>query len=228
MKTIKQIIVLAFLWLCLYACTTPDVVFDGTPRVYFMKDSIRYSFGAKPFSLTTDTVRVPIRIIGTPVTSNRKITVQIDSKRSTATSGKEYKDFNGECTLFADSINAYIPIIMYREALAKDSVYRLFLSLSPNTDFELGIEESLKAIVFFNNILEKPEWWNGAEYYLGIYQSEKYQKFIELNGGKELVSEDDFNQKYLYYLKILYNVKLFFDAHPEYKVNFPKEAKWPF
>lgn len=202
--------------------------YDDIYRVYFPQDSLAYSFGDKPLELERYTVKLPVQILGAEARpGGMKVKVELDEVASTAPAAA-YASLPNEITIPADSTVGYVPVELVRaEIPEKDTVFKLVFHLEANEVFDLGIKESLRAVVSFSNYLGEPAWWPGLEdYFLGPYQSEKYQKLIELWGGPITV-EDFYSSSALIVqkAKIMYN---YFQEHPEYGMVFPEMIFWPY
>lgn len=202
--------------------------YDDVYRIYFPKDSLNYNFGDKPLEQERYMVQLPVEILGTLARSGgMKVKVELDEKASTAPV-EAYTGIPEEITIPEDSIVGYVPVELVRAGISEeDTVFKLVFHLKMNEDFDLGIKESLRAVVTFSNYLAEPDWWMGLEYYcLGPYQPEKYQKLIELWGGP--ITLDDFYSSSALIVqkaKIMYQ---YFQERPEYGMVFPEMIFWPY
>jgi len=163
--------------------------------------------------------------MGTQSKSVRKFVVEIDEENTTAQEGVHYTALPTEFEVLADSVNAYIPIELLRAGITGKNTYKISLKVVGGADFITGVKESLEAKLTFNNYLEKPEWWGWMEGSLGVYQQEKYQKYIEIHGSA--IDSGYVGSNFIAVMKEFKKVKDFFDAHPEYGVTFPADGWWP-
>lgn len=202
-----------------------DIFYDNLARIYFPSDSINYSFGDKPFSVQKFTLDFPVKIMGVQSKEIRKFKVEVDEENTTAIAGTHYTALPSEFDVLADSVNAYIPIELLRAGISGEEPLRISLKIIEGGDFTTGVKESLAAKLTFNNYLEKPEWWGAYEFSFGVYQQEKYQKYIEIHGSA--IDKSYAYSNFLAVMKEFKKVKEYFDAHPEYGIVFPADAWWP-
>ena len=81
-------------------------------NVYFYyknpDDTLRqYSFGAQPESMTSQTVRIPVRLSGLPSKKAQEFKVTVDPA-STAKAGVHYKDLSSTYSIAPDSVNGEV------------------------------------------------------------------------------------------------------------------------
>ncbi|MCR9011548.1 DUF4843 domain-containing protein [Gabonibacter chumensis] len=202
--------------------------YDNVYRVYFPEDSILYSFGDKPVEMTSYTVNVPVKILGLPAREGMKIRISVDGKATTAPA-EAYRAIPTELSVKKDSVMAYVPVELIRANIPSesDTTFRIVLRLEPNEDFGLGVKESLQTVVVFGGFLAEPEWWRGMQdYFWGPFQKEKYQKMMEIWGGP--ISNDDFMRKMAKVVTVAKEMYDYFQAHPEYGMEFPPFISWPY
>src|ERR1044072_5965836 len=80
-----------FVWLAckkseLTSYTQPDMIYVYKDFYNTNKDSVTYSFAIKANSLMTDTIKVPLRIMGNARDKDRTVAIQIVADSTTATS----------------------------------------------------------------------------------------------------------------------------------------------
>ena len=202
-----------------------DVFYDKVARIYFPTDSINYSFGDKPFNIQEHIVMFPVKIMGGQTNEVRKFTIEIDEDKTNAAAGIQFSELPTEFQVMTDSVNGYIPIELIRSGIEGETIYKISLKITDGGDFVTGVKESLTAVLSFNNYLEKPDWWGWMENSLGVYQQEKYQKYIEIHGSA--IDASYVGSNFIAVMKEFKKVKDFFDAHPEYGVVFPADGWWP-
>lgn len=160
--------------------------------IYFMKDSMHYSFSITPIETRTHTHVVPLRIMGKPVASDRQFSVSVipATGNVAAQEGVQYR-LPSTMTVLADSINAYLPIEILRDGLAGDddsgyTKYELRLRLEESADFVPSLSPAdREVVVTFDNAIERPEWydykgdktWNVTRF--GEWHPVKLIKFVE-------------------------------------------------
>lgn len=256
MKNYKNIALFSLLTVAgmfLYACKESSLLVEEQDMsgIYFQKDSINYSFGVTPLEVESHTLKIPLRIMGSPISTDRKFSVQVNPTQTTAQANLNYV-LGSDFVVKADSINAYLEVQIIRESLEQNT-FKLALDLVEDQYFK-PVNESLKSvIVYFNNRVEQPDWkdyagnqtWPSSK--LGNWNPLTYVKFIELfremkttapstydamvkEFGEDLMnvtygwpwSYDFSMQKYV--LAPLY--KYFMEDNPELGVIIPKPANY--
>ena len=198
-------------------------VYNGDEKVSFAADSIYFSFGAEPFSVMDTTLRLRVEIIGSPQPQDRHFQIQINEDKTTASVGRHYDQLPLEYLIEKEKCISEVPVTIHRLNLEADKVYTLSISLVENEDFRLGVAEYQSLTIAFTNRLDCPEWWNELSHWLGEYNVRKYQKFIELFGRP--VTQSDINTNKYDILRVFKDVKIYFEAHPEFEVTFP-DVHW--
>ena len=198
--------------------------YKGDSLVNFTADSLYFSFGELPFSVTDTTLRIGVEIIGSPVSFDRTFFMSLDRERTTARSGEHYDAPATEGIIRAGMSSGAAELTIHRLALQSDSAFTVVLDMVPGDDFRLGAVENRSVAVCFTNRLDLPEWWPMLSQWLGEYNPRKYQKFIELWGGA--ITRSDINEMKYTILRTFKKVKEFFGEHPEYGVTFP-DVEWP-
>ena len=64
--------------------------YQGDELIDFTTDSLYFSFGKEPFSVTEKTMEVGVEIVGSPVSHDRGYRIRIDPLRTTAQAGQHY------------------------------------------------------------------------------------------------------------------------------------------
>ena len=187
-----------------------DGYYDGISRIYFGEETAHYGLGFQPVEVTTYEVTVPVCILGDPASRDMKVQVKVDEERTTATENM-YNLLAEDVIIPKDSIRGYVKVLLLVE----------------NEDFKLGLEERLETEITFSNYLEEPEWWSLWEtIYWGPYHPLKYQKMIEYWGGE--IVYDDFYTDQTRILFVTQQAYEYFEAHPEYGMEFVEGVNWPF
>lgn len=207
-------------WL-VYACkksdltsyTQPDMIYVYKDFYNTNKDSATYSFAIKPNGLITDTVKVPLRIMGNARDKDRTVNIRIVPDTTTAT-GQHYVIL--QTIVKAGAFTTYIPVLVKRTADLKTKEVRILLEIAPSDDFLPGIPNTIATtsgaggatqfLVKINDFLTKPSNWESVlSIYFGTYSQVKYKFIIDVTGrtefpisGQEMVSPSQF----LFYRKL--------------------------
>lgn len=160
--------------------------------IYFLKDSMHYSFGITPIEKRIHTHLVPLQILGKPASADREFNVIIldATGNKEALEGVQFQ-LPEKMYVLADSINAYLPIEILRDGLAGDdntgyTKYELRLQLVENNEFVPTLSPAdQQVVVTFDNAVERPEWYNtdGEKTWIitrfGEWHPVKLIKFVE-------------------------------------------------
>lgn len=186
------ILLLALFAVLFHACKENDLVETAelTPGIYFHKDSINYSFGVTPIEVTEYTLQIPLKVMGAVSSTDRPFEIKLNNERTLAEEGVHF-DFAKPHILMADSVNAYLQMVMYRDNLEDDD-YVVAIDLKENENF-VPVNENLKSmIIYFNNRVEPPQWedWMGnptwPDFKLGAWNPLTWIKFMELFNEMEV------------------------------------------
>lgn len=179
-----------FLTLLLAACEKKDLMsFQLEPKVYIYKDnrttnndSILYSFAVKPDALMTDTIRIPIRIMGEAASSERKVNYSVVADQSDAL------PVNYEllpASIPANSFSSVIPVKIMRTADLKTREYRLLIRINNSEGLTTGVDNQLSYLIRINDFLSKPASWSDS--YFGKYSAVKFALLIRETGYTQFV-----------------------------------------
>ena len=160
--------------------------------IYFLKDSMHYSFSITPIETRTHIHQIPLQILGKPESIDRefKVITIATTGNEKAVEGVHY-NLPEKLTVPADSIHAYLPLELLRDNLAGDDAngytkYELRLQLIETDDFVPTLsEKDQKIVVTFDNSIERPEWldadgektWSITRF--GTWHPIKLIKFVE-------------------------------------------------
>lgn len=198
--------------------------YKGDSLVNFKTDSLYFSFGELPFSVTDTTLLIGVEIIGSPAGHERIFNITLDNSRTTARLHEHYDEPRMEGTILSGASSGTVALTIHRLSLQSDSVFTVVLDMLPGEDFRLGAVEDRSVAISFTNRLDLPEWWSMLSKWLGEYNPRKYQKFIELWGGA--ITRTDINEMKYTILRTFKKVKEYFGEHPEFDVSFP-DVDWP-
>ncbi|EFK58644.1 DUF4843 domain-containing protein [Sphingobacterium spiritivorum] len=197
-------LVIGLLCLISIACQKDKLIsFDQKPMVYIYKtsqywvqsfytnDSITYSFAARPDYIQTDTIFVPIRIMGDAVNYERKVNYEL---MNTSAADKDSYQLL-PAVIKADKFDGHIPVLVKKATSLKEKESRLWIKITASEDFDPGIVNQLTYLIKINNHLSKPATW--TDYYLGKYSNTKYYFIIETTG---YISFNEFNESEMIYV----------------------------
>ncbi len=172
------------------ACSETYLTFDTSYNgIYFTKDTLEYSFGVTPIEIKTKEYRIPVRVMGGVSSEDRTFDYIIDAKETTAEEGVQYSI--GSPIVAANSIDGYIPVILYRDNLRGDYVngyvrYKLTLRIVESDLFTPTLDSLARVRTFvFDNAVEQPEWlskegekvWYETQW--GVWHPYKLIKMVE-------------------------------------------------
>jgi hypothetical protein len=177
------------------------------------KDSATYSFAIKSNSIMTDTVKVPLRIMGNASDKDRTVAIQTVADSTTATS----QQYAIQPTIVkAGAFTTEIPVQVKRTPGMKTTEVRIWLEIVRSDDFLPGIPNTTptatraggatRFLVKINDFLTKPSNWESVlSNYFGTYSQVKYKFIIDVTGrtefpisGPEMISPSQF----LFYKKL--------------------------
>ncbi len=186
----ESIYIIIFAFIFAFAGCKEDVpaLFAEPDGVYFSasSDSIAYTFAKYP-NRTKDTLRLPITVLGKPMSTDRTIIVEKGTGSDVnATEGVHYK-LLGPYTMPANKITTTIPVVIYRTADMDNLTITFVLQLRTNESFQSGISSktSLKVKVGY---LQKPvSWgdygstvgWAGNSANFGTWTKTKYKMILD-------------------------------------------------
>jgi hypothetical protein len=180
--------VIAVSTLGLHSCKKADLkIYTDSSRAYFatdslingQKDSLTYSFAIKPDSRMKDTVYIPLRVLGMPALTSR--TVKVVATGGTAIAGTHYNIISPK--IRAGRVKDSVMIEILKTPDLKTQIVSLQLQIVDGGDLPPGIIELTKYKLKINNILTKPDNWNGiVGYFFGTYSQVKHRFIIEVTG----------------------------------------------
>lgn len=180
-KACSLVLSLGFLF---SACTKDIQGYENDPRMFFqipgtgsvaLRDSMIYSFPAHPKVGESDTVWFNACIMGNASSHDREIGIKINTEKSTAIEGVNFK-FQTK-VLPANAFKVRIPIIINRAGL-KDKSVRLQLEVAENKDFKTGYNRYSTAVFIWGDKFLKPDNWTNANATILDYE-DVFGKFSE-------------------------------------------------
>ena len=204
--------------LLIFSCKQNDEYdFRGENQIYIASgDSTMFSFAVKPTNYRIHEIRIPVRITGSAISTDREIRVDIDNERTQY--AKEGLPENGghyvveKCILPKDSVNTAVIIRLYRDNIKstmkelekEEENMSLAINIIPNGGFlgDMG-EDRLCYIVAFNDRLTIPGNWVYLRPYFGAPSLVKYQFIIDVLGISEFPTfgANAYTQGELYYFQ---------------------------
>ena len=176
------------MWL-LSSCSEDYMVYDASySGIYFSDDTLKYSFGVTSVDIREKEYRIPVYLMGAVSSTDRTFSCMVENS-STAVEGVHYTI--GTPVITADSVNGYIPVKIFRDALEGNYIdgfvrYKLPIRLVAQGDFRptLSTKEQVCVLVF-DNATEQPDWldykgdknWYVSEY--GVWHPLKFIKMVE-------------------------------------------------
>jgi hypothetical protein len=170
-------------------------VFAEPDGIYFSasSDSVYYTFAKYP-NRVSDTIKVPVTVLGKPADKERAISIEKVSEAGiNATEGVHYKLLQ-PYTLPAGKVSTLLPIVVYKTGDLDSLLISFKLQLKGNENFISGIsaKTSLKIKVGF--LQKPPTWgeltglqWAGYSTNFGTWTRTKYK--VVLNALYDPVSD---------------------------------------
>lgn len=180
------------------------------------------SFGEEPIDNNEQVIKIPVEIIGE--TSDKDRFFKVSLVKNEHTNMQTFKPLESTYTIAKNATKGIVPITIYRNKMVGSNMFELQLKLEETEDFKRGITEAQVFTIKYDNLLRKPFWWWILDEYLGAFQPEKYQKYLELYN--EPLSNNEVRENKFKVLKKFKAVREFFVKNPQYKVSFP-DVEWP-
>jgi len=186
----KEIIsILLSIFVITFVACSPEspTMFAEPDAVYFnaSSDSIAYTFAKYP-NRTTDTVKIPVSILGGPVATDREIVVEsLTGIDINAKEGIHYK-LLAPYKMPANKVSTFVPIVVYRTADLDSISANLKLGLKENSNFKLGFTAK-SSIKIKTGYLQKPATWGesggslwaGYSGNMGTWTKTKYKVILD-------------------------------------------------
>ena len=189
----KRIILILGIFWGLCSCEREHIQsYHGDNYIQFTKlltDSSVFSFTFYP---QHDTIEygVVVQLVGDPVNRDRYYKMSVSSDYTTAGSDNYLLPTEFVLKKNQTKDTAYIKLI--KTADLQSIAKRLTLRLEESSDFQLGSPVNQGYILWINDMISKPAWWNSVieKSYLGTYSDKKYRLFIE-HAGVGVLSSDN-------------------------------------
>ncbi|MBD0837013.1 DUF4843 domain-containing protein [Aestuariibaculum suncheonense] len=182
-KLIFNIITLGLVMAAVFSCDNDEFVYHEKDGVYFnVTDSVYYSFKGKTTS--SDTLKIPVKIMGDVSDLDRSFKVMIDQENTTAEEGIHYKALDETYTFSANKFTEDLELVVYKDdpaLLTEDRI--IALKLLPTNDFNLGYTDKIELKVYITNQIIKPSYWDDfLDLYFGEYSKVKHNMAITVMG----------------------------------------------
>lgn len=181
----KYILILSIL--ALFACEKNEkLIFDSKPGLYFALeddvDSLQYSLLG---SLSdSDTVRIPLKIMGDALSYDARYKVTVVAEGTTAEVGKHYSPLSDSYIIEAGEFvkDFEIEILKADPALETES-RAIVLRLVETDDFTIGYTKGSNVKLIITNQIIKPSYWDMPfSLYFGEYSKVKHNVIINILG----------------------------------------------
>ncbi|WEK18479.1 MAG: DUF4843 domain-containing protein [Candidatus Pedobacter colombiensis] len=196
MKAIVKVCSLVFsLGFLLSSCSEKNIAgYENDPRIFFqipgtgsvaLRDSIIYSFPAHPTVKDQDTLWFNACIMGNAAAVDRQVGIKINTDKSTAVEGLNFKIDSK--IMPANAFKVRIPIVIYRTGLLNKSV-RLQVEVQESKDFKIGYERYNKAVFIWGDKFLKPDIWDTSNYRsaFGTFTETRYAFILKACNTVEL------------------------------------------
>ncbi|MGJ1269455.1 DUF4843 domain-containing protein [Sphingobacterium spiritivorum] len=197
-------LIIGLLCLISIACQKDKLIsFDQKPMVYIYKtsqywvqsfytnDSITYSFAIRPENIKSDTIFIPVRIMGDAVNKDRKVGYAL--MNSSLADKESYQLL--PAVIKAGKFDGHIPVLVKKTTSLKEKESRLWINIVASEDFDPGIVNQLSYLIKINNYLSRPATW--TDDYLGKYSNTKYNFIVENTG---YISFNEFNESEMFFI----------------------------
>lgn len=166
------------------SCSEKDIdAYADDPRIFIqipgsgsfpIRDSLIYSFPAKPAIGNQDTLWFTAAIMGPAANHDREFALKVNATGTTAVEGINYKIESK--VIPANAFQVRIPVILFREGL-KDKSVRLELEVMENENFKKGYERYQKAVFIWGDMFLKPDVWDKSNYLsaFGTFTQTRYE-----------------------------------------------------
>ncbi|MNG71286.1 hypothetical protein D3C87_960770 [compost metagenome] len=199
-------ILIAFPLFLFFSCQKTELkTYDADANVYFdlsaeARDSIVYTF-AYEMTKASDTLYIPVRLMGNRLGKQRHFEVYVEKDSSTARSKEHYESLSSEYPLEADQGSGHVALIIHNTKDLEEKSVSLILKLKTSPDFGIDDPRLIRAYIVLSARLEKPNWW--GNWPLGEYSRVRHQLFFIATEQRQLSTEGLDAPKNLYFANLL-------------------------
>lgn len=196
MKKLYKLVAMACMTVPLFTSCEKDLQpYDreecGLKFVYTQdRDSVyNYSFAFGPSTVTVDTVKFEVELMGNLADYDRPIALQqVPTGKNDAVSGVHYVPFDdpslaSKYILPKNTVRTVIPIVLKRDASLKETDYNLKVTFKVNEAFSFTAKErSSRGVLVADQLIEPTNWKSKCQYFFGAYGKVKHQFMIDETG----------------------------------------------
>lgn len=188
MKNKYLIYIGIFLFAGIWACSNDAVYYDASQKrsIYFTwdrynaaqrvkSDTVAFSFAL--YNESEIEYKIPVKVIGMPVSEDQEFDVEVVADSSTAVLNKHFK--LGKLVVAKDEVDGELSLILERTDDIMDNPVYLYLRFKENDNFK-PIANNFYRLSIVDGALPAPQWW--APTYLGVYAQNNdrlYRKILE-------------------------------------------------
>lgn len=185
-KGIIYIILLAFILPFVGCKKAVPTLFAESDGIYFNTgDSLTYTFAKFPNRLT-DTLKIPVSVLGNAVNTDREIIVEKGTAPdANAIEGVHYK-LLPPYKMPAGKFSTVIPVVIYRTGDLDSITATFILQLKANDKFQAGITSKTSLKVKVGYLQKPPTWgefgglqWAGYSANFGTWTKTKYKVILD-------------------------------------------------
>ncbi|GHE44526.1 DUF4843 domain-containing protein [Sphingobacterium griseoflavum] len=204
MKEINYLVAVLSMLMYVSCKNAEEVTYDRHANVYFNmsaneRDSVVYTF-AYDMTKATDTIFIPVQIVGHRVPSLRHYAAYVELDSSSAEQHVHFDALEDAYPLAANTGTDSLPIIVHNLADLEDRSVSLIVKLMASADFGIENPRLIRAKIVLSARLEQPLWWS---MWLGGYSRVKHQLFLLVTEQRTLTMEGLDAPKNLYYANLL-------------------------
>lgn len=166
------------------------IAYDNGSRISIYKDgiadgrdSLLRSFAVMKEEVLSDTVELPLRIVGPKTAHEREVAVRVNPEKSSLGSS-DYEILKS--VVPTDSYEGILEVKINRSAAMKEKDARIWLELQDSKDFEVGPKELASYLIKVNDYLTKPASWQDVRF--GEYSQTKYSLIIRETGYSDFTA----------------------------------------
>src|SRR5678810_892521 len=158
----------------------PDGIYFSTPA-----DSLTYTFAKYPKRLS-DTLRIPVTVLGKPAGIDRTISLEkLSGADINGTEGVHYKLLQ-PYTLPAGKVSTTLPVVIYRTGDMDSLSFNFKFQLKANDNFVSGISAKTSLKIKVGYLQKPPSWgdlsgsyWAGKTANFGTWTKTKYKIILD-------------------------------------------------
>lgn len=198
----QRLLYLFSLIILLGACKKEALqAYSSTALVYFYEaarnktitdDSTTFSFAVMPATVQSDTIYLPLRIIGEAAKTDRQVGCELIAESSIADASC-YEIL--PAIIPANSYTGAIPVKVNRMPVLKTKEMRLWIRIINSPDFKTGVSDQLKYLIRLNDFLSKPSSWRDNLF--GKYSNVKFDLIIKATGVVDYTGLDYITERNL-------------------------------